>query len=164
MRLLSLRHPGTTMLKEQYWGLRKQALHKQDGKGGETEEWLPCAVLFWALWAFGLAAILAPGALPLLVQLWRGWAAEHQEGWGYCQLTCTPFIGEPGRCVVVEVEAEGRDCLIGKTPECCPRELDSLPASAAECLWGIMDITSTRHSQVSTASVCSCFPVPILKS
>lgn len=79
-------------------------------------------------------------------------------------MTYTPFVKEAGRCVVIEVEAEGRDRLIGKTPECHPRELDFLPASAAVCLWDITDITSTRRSQVFTASVCSCFPVPVLKS
>lgn len=79
-------------------------------------------------------------------------------------MTYTPLVEKAGRRVVVEVEAEGRDCLIGKTPECRPRELDFLPASAATCLWDIADITSTRRSQVCTASVCSCFPVPVLKS
>lgn len=79
-------------------------------------------------------------------------------------MTYTPFVGEAGRCVVVEVEAEGRHYLAGKTLECSPRVLDFLPACTAVYLRDITDITSTRCSQVFTASVRSHCPLPILKS
>jgi len=79
-------------------------------------------------------------------------------------LTYTPFAGEAGRHVVVKVEAEGRHCLTGKTPECWPRELDFLPACTAVYLCDITDTASARRSQVLTVSVRSHCPVLILKS
>lgn len=59
-------------------------------------------------------------------------------------MTYTPFFGEAGKCLTVDVEAERRCCLTEKTPEFCPSELDFLPACGAVYLCDTKDITSSN--------------------